>query len=155
MARAKSRPRPLSRAEPDESLDFGVRDSGIRVIGEMAWSTHACMFYETKADLLDTAVEYFAAGLSHNEFCMWAVSDPIDLVDAKTALRAAVPAFDRQLGAGAIEIVRGADWYLSGDGFDLQRIMGGWNSKLEGALARGYDGMRVSGDAFWLGTEHW
>lgn len=147
-------PRSLS-PEPDESLDPGVRDSGIRVIGEMAWGTHACVFYETKSDLLDTAVAYFAAGLSRNEFCIWAVSDPIDLPDAKTALRAAAPGFDGHLEAGAIEILRGADWYLSGDEFDLRRITGGWNAKLEAALARGYDGMRVSGNAFWIGTHHW
>ncbi len=100
MAPAKSHPRPPSPAEPDESLDLGARDSGIRVIGEMAWGTHACMFYETKADLLDTAAAYFAAGLSQNEYCIWAVSDPIDLADAKTALRAAAPAFDRHPDAG-------------------------------------------------------
>jgi DNA-binding CsgD family transcriptional regulator len=155
MAPAKSRPRSLSRPEPNEVLDPSVRDSGIRVVGEMAWGTHACMFYETKADLLDTAVAYFVAGLSRNEFCIWAVSGPIDVADAKTALRAAAPAFDRQLEAGAIEILRGSDWYLSGDEFDLQRITGGWNAKLEAALARGYDGMRVSGNAFWIGTHHW
>jgi DNA-binding CsgD family transcriptional regulator len=132
-----------------------MRDSGIRVIGEMAWGTHACMFYETKADLLETAVAYFAAGFARNEFCIWAVSDPIDLADAKNALRAATPDFDRQLEAGAIEILRGADWYLNGDEFDLRRITGGWSAKLEAALARGYDGMRVSGEAFWIGTQHW
>lgn len=148
-------PQPPSRPQADESPDPHVRDSGIRVIGEMAWGAHACVFYETKDDILDTAVAYFAAGLGRNEFCIWAVSDPVDEEDAKTALRAAVPAFDQQLEAGAIEIVSGTEWYLSGDEFDLQRITGGWSAKLEAALARGYDGMRVSGNAFWIGTSHW
>jgi len=145
----------LSVPEPDETLDPSIRDSGIRVIGNMPWGSHACVFYETKVDILDTAVAYFAAGLSRNEFCIWAISAPVDEADAKTALRAAVPAFDQLLESGAIEIVRGADWYLSGDEFDLQRITGGWSAKLKAAQARGFDGMRVSGNAFWIGTHHW
>ena len=52
-------------------------------------------------------------------------------------------------------MLAGSDWYLKGDEFDLQRITGGWNEKLSAALAKGYDGLRVSGNAFWTGTKHW
>jgi hypothetical protein len=45
----------------------------------MPWGTHICLFYETPQDLLDTAVCYFEAGLKSNEFCVWAVSDPVSL----------------------------------------------------------------------------
>ena len=34
-------------------------------------------------------------------------------------------------------------------------ITGGWNEKLKAALARGHGGMRVSENAFWMGTKHW
>jgi hypothetical protein len=50
---------------------------GIRVTGSMPWGTHVCVFYETDEDLLETAVSYFEAGLRSNEFCVWAISDPI------------------------------------------------------------------------------
>jgi len=83
------------------------------------------------------------------------VDRTIDQADAKTALRAAVPGFDRRLRDGAVEIHPGADWYLSDDAFSLRRITGAWDAKLEAALARGYDGIRVSGNAFWVGTQHW
>src|SRR5260370_39392713 len=53
--------------------------------------------------------------------------------------------------AGQIELLAGSEWYLKGDEFDLQRIADGWNEKLSAALAKDYDGMRVSGNAFWLG----
>jgi hypothetical protein len=42
-------------------LPGSLRKSGIRVIGDVPWGTHLCIFYETKEDLLDTAVTYFAA----------------------------------------------------------------------------------------------
>ncbi len=44
----------------------------------LPWGAHICVFYETKEDLLDTALSYFEAGLESNEFCVWAVSDNHD-----------------------------------------------------------------------------
>ena len=70
-------------------------------------------------------------------------------------MRLAVPDLDRHLAAGQIEILQGAEWYLIGDQFDLKKITSGWSEKLHGALAKGYDGMRVSGNAFWIETNHW
>ena len=91
-----------------------------------------------------------------NEFCVWAISDPITETHAKHALRLAIPDFDRHLAAGQIELLQGTEWYLKGDQFDLEETStGGWNEKLRGALAKGYDGMRVSGNAFWIATNHW
>jgi DNA-binding CsgD family transcriptional regulator len=132
-----------------------LRKSGIRFIGDMPWGTHICVFYQTREDLLDAAVSYFEAGLKNNEFCVWAVSDPITQTDAKNALRLAVPDFDRHLAAGQIELLQGTEWYLNGDQFDLKRITSGWSEKLRGGLAKGYDGMRVSGNAFWIATNYW
>jgi DNA-binding CsgD family transcriptional regulator len=137
------------------SYDSTRRQTGIRVIGDMPWGTHICVFYQTNEDLLDTGAAYFKAGLQSNEFCVWAVSDPITEAEAIEALRRAVPHFDRLHAAGRIELVKGTDWYLDGDRFDLHRITGGWDEKLRRALANGYDGMRVSGNAFWIESNHW
>jgi hypothetical protein len=52
-----------------------------------------------------------------------------------------LPGFDRYRAAGQIELLKGSEWYLKGDEFDLQRITGGWNKKLSAALARGHDGI--------------
>ena len=104
---------------------------------------------------MDTATAYFEAGLKSNEFCVWAISDPITWEDAVNALREVVSDFDQRLEAGQIEIIPGTEWYLPGGEFDLQQITGGWRVKLATALAKGYDGMRVSGNAFWIGTSHW
>jgi DNA-binding CsgD family transcriptional regulator len=132
-----------------------LRKTGIRVIGDMPWGTHVCAFYQTKDDLIDTAASYFGAGLKSNEFCVWAISDPITQTGARNALRRAVPDFDRHLAAGQIELLQGTEWYLKGDQFDLKRITRGWSEKLRGALAKGYDGVRISGNAFWIETNYW
>ena len=80
---------------------------------------------------------------------------PVTEDAAKAALRRNIPDFDRHLSDGRIEVIKGAEWYLKGDEFDLKRITGGWDKKLSGALAKGCDGMRLSGNAFWIGTKHW
>ena len=113
------------------------------------------MFYETKQDLLETCVAYFAAGLESNEFCVWAASKPANEKEAMKALRAGIPDFDRHLAGGRIEILKGNEWYLPGKEFDLQRITCGWSEKQDMALTHGFEGMRVSGNAFWLETNLW
>src|ERR1700726_1485777 len=132
-----------------------LRRTGVTVLGDMPWGTHVCMFYESKDDLLDTLVPYFRAGLESNEFCIWAPSEPLTLEEARTALSRRIPAFDQHLAAGNMEIVPGREWYLKGGRFDLERITSAWHEKLRGALLKGYDGMRVSGNAFWLHSNHW
>jgi two-component system, sensor histidine kinase PdtaS len=55
-------------------MDIGLRKTGLGVIGDMAWGTHFCYFYETKNDLLHTLIPYFKAGLENNESCLWIIS---------------------------------------------------------------------------------
>ena len=132
-----------------------LRKTGIEPIGDMPWGTHFCLFYETKDDLLDTAVPYFKAGLQSNEFCVWAVSEPLTPAEAKDALYQAIPSSDRHLVDSNIELLPGRDWYLKGNEVDPKKIIAGWDEMLRTALARGFDGLRISGNAFWLDTEYW
>ena len=135
--------------------DSNLRRTGIRLLGEIPWGTHVCVFYETREDLLDTATAYFKVGLDSNELCVWAVSSPITEDDAWTALRVSVRDLPARRTAGQIEILQGYDWYLKGDQFDLRRITAGWSEKLNHALALGYEGLRVSGNAFWFERNQW
>lgn len=144
----------LARA-PKKEAGKALRSTGIRLVGKMPWGAHMCVFYETTADLLGTCVAYFRAGLKARELCVWAVSEPATEENAKRALRVAIPGFDRYLASGQFELLRGRDWYLTGDEFDMQRVTGGWNEKLTRALRLGYAGMRVSGNAFWIETNQW
>jgi DNA-binding CsgD family transcriptional regulator len=147
--------RPSPAKSPKSRNGEPMRETGIGVLGEMPWGTHICVFYETKKDLLDTAVPYFRSGLDSNEMCVWAVSDPIAKEEAEGALRAAIPDFETRVVAGQFELLRGRDWYLKNGQVDLKRIVGGWNQKLSAALAMGYEGMRISGDAFWIESNQW
>jgi len=132
-----------------------MRKTGVDVVGDMPWGTHFCLFYETRADLLETLVSYCKAGLESQEFCLWVVAEPLTGEDARLALKRVVPDLDQYLADHSIEIVAARDWYLQDGTFDLKRVISGWNEKLTSASARGYSGVRVTGDTAWLEKKDW
>jgi len=129
--------------------------TGIDIIGDVPWGTHFCQFYRTREDLLDILVPYFIAGLENNEFCMWITSEPLSRKDVLKAMRKALPNFDQYLKRGQIEILPYTKWYLKGGEFNSQRVLDGWVDKLNQALARGYRGLRLTGNTFWLEKKDW
>src|SRR6266481_917923 len=143
------------RSAGDTMMTTEVRKSGIDVVGDMSWGTHVCLFYETKEDLLDTLVSYCKAGLESQEFSLWVVAEPVREEEARHALKQVVPDLDRYLTDHGIDIVSAGDWYLQGGTFDLKRVMSGWHERLALALARGYAGVRVTGDTAWLEKKDW
>src|SRR5438132_9552549 len=138
-----------------QPVDPQLRRTGIGVVGDVPWGTHFFMFYESKEDLLDMLVPYFKAGLETSELCLWGVSEPLTEEEARNALWEAVPGFERYLAEGSIEIVRGREFYLSGDDPDLERVLRTWAEKPNSALARGYAGFRMSASTAWLERNDW
>src|ERR1700732_2782841 len=89
-----------------------MRKTGVDVVGDIPWGTHFCLFYETKADLLEIVVAYCKAGLEAQEFCLWVVASPLTVEEARHALKQALPDCDRYFADESIEIVPAPDWYL-------------------------------------------
>ncbi|MBN1671562.1 MAG: PAS domain-containing protein [Kiritimatiellae bacterium] len=132
-----------------------TRRTGIEAIGPVPWGTHLCQLHEGKQDLLDILVPYFRQGLADNEFCMWVASEPLTADEARAALAAAEPDLDKYLHEGRIEILDCSEWYTRTGRFDADSVLKGWVEKLERALARGYDGLRLTGSTFWLEDKDW
>jgi PAS domain S-box-containing protein len=136
-------------------MEDELRNSGIDVIGGVPWGTHFCQFYKSKQDLIDILVPYFKAGLEANEFCMWITSEPLMVSEAEEAMRKAVHDFDEYLHRGQIEIIPYNEWYMVGGTFNDDRVLKGWVNGLDKALAKGYSGLRLTGNTFWLERNHW
>jgi PAS domain S-box-containing protein len=100
-------------------------------------------------------VPYFKAGLENNEFCMWITSEPLSEKEAKEAMREALPDFDRYLKREQIEILPHDGWYLNEGTFNTQKVLKGWVDKLDQALAQDFDGLRLTGNTFWLEKKDW
>ncbi len=132
-----------------------IRNSGIDIIGKIPWGTHFCQFYKTKEDLIDVLVPYLKSGLENNEFCMWVTSEPLSAEEAKRSLGREIPNLDYYLEKGQIEIISYTEWYVIEGDFDSDRVLNGWVSKLNQALKDGYEGLRLTGNTFWLEKEGW
>ncbi len=132
-----------------------LRQSGIDVIGNIPWGTHFCQFYETSQDLVDILVPYFKEGLKANEFCMWITSEPLNVERAAAALRAEVPDLDDRIRNGQIEILDYSQWYTRSGKFNSDDVLQGWVDKLAAAQKRGYEGLRLTGNTFWLEQNTW
>jgi len=131
-------------------MEEKLRKSGIDIIGDVPWGTHFCHFYHTKEDLADILVPYFKAGLENNEFCIWVMSQPLEVEEAIEALKKAVPDADVYLEKGQIEINSYTYLHLSGSIYDSERVINYWIEKLNHALKSGYEGLRLSENTSWL-----
>ena len=132
-----------------------LRNTGLRIIGQMPWGSHLCQFYHTKRDLLEILLPYFKAGLKNNEFCMWITSEPLSAKEAKNALKREVKNLDRLIKKGQIEILDYSRWYTKGGRFNADRVLAGWVEKEYQALKKGFSGLRLTGNTFWLEKKDW
>lgn len=146
-------------------------NTGVDILGHLAWGTHLCHFYETKDDLLDIVAPFFKAGLENNEFCVWIISDPVDTELARTALRRVVPDAEYHLAADDLQILSNSNaaggarqgihivphtkWYLHDGRFDGERVRSVWHNIYEEAVKNGYDGVRANAVESWLTKADW
>ena len=104
---------------------------------------------------MDILIPYFKTGLENNELCVWITSEDLTEKEAKTKLKSNIKNFNRYLERGQIEIISYKDWYLKDGEFDFQRVLDGWIEKYNYAIAKGYNGMRVSGNTAWIEHKLW
>src|SRR4030042_859779 len=136
-------------------MDQKLRKSGIEPLGDIPWGTHFCQFYKTRQDLVSIQAAYFKAGLADNEFCMWITAEPLNADDTLQAMKEAVPDFASYVSRDQMEIIPYHQLYFREGTLDLGRCLNTWVDKLNQALARGYDGMRVTGNTVWVEKKDW
>lgn len=127
--------------------------SGISAVGNLPWGSHFCQFYENRADLVDSLIPFFKAGLDNDEQCLWVTSDPFTSEDARAMLRAAVPDLDRREKDGQIEIIDYQKWYLKAGNLNPDQTVSDWIARAHNARSAGYSGLRLTGNTFWLQCE--
>ena len=129
--------------------------TGIDAIGDAPWGTHLCLLYRNPQELTEILVPYFKTGLENNEVCMWILSPPLTKENVESALREAVPDFDRYQKQKQVAILPHTEWYHQENALDLRMALNGWLEKIEQALALGFEGLRVAGDSSWVEKENW
>jgi signal transduction histidine kinase/CheY-like chemotaxis protein len=131
------------------------RISGIDAVGSIPWGSHFCQFYRNEADLAETLVPFFQAGLDANESCLWVTSQSLDADKAAALMARAIPDFSRYVSSGQMEIVSISDWYKPGDVFDPDIVLNGWIEREQRSRERGFAGLRLTGDTIWVERSGW
>jgi len=131
------------------------RKVGIDILSNIPWGTHICLFYKGKQDLIDILVPYFKAGLDNNEFCMWVCWDPLRAKEARLTLSKVLLNIDEYIKRGQIETVDYSKRYtVPGDsGFSNMKQF--WVEKEKLAFKRGFAGLRLAGNTYWLQRNEW
>jgi len=119
---------------------------GTDFISDVPQGSHVCQFYRTKEDLTDILVPYFEAGLENNEFCVWITGELLDEKEIRETMRKHLPQFDHYIRIGQIEIIPYTEWYLIDGVFSQHKVLNAWTDKVNQSLAKGYKGIRVTGD---------
>jgi hypothetical protein len=126
------------------------------VLADLPAGTHICQLYRTKDELLELLVPYFKRGLRENEYGVWVVAN-LAVEEAREAMTRAFGGDDSEWD-GRMEILDYKDWYKSASGGarGLEEVLEGWLEKEKEAAARGFKGLRVTGDPLWLkGERDW
>jgi hypothetical protein len=129
--------------------------SGLPGIETVPFGMHACHFYRNRDELISALVPYFVAGLRGNQRCLWIAAPPLPARDAIQALRAEWDCVDDAMKAGALRILDFDQWYASSAGLNGLDVVQFWLEEEERALAEGYSGLRISGNAAFLKPGEW
>jgi hypothetical protein len=128
---------------------------GLPGIDRVPFGFHACHFYSERDQLVSALVPYFVAGLRGKERCLWVTAEPLPAREAIEALRGAWDEVDGAIEAGALSVLDFEQWYTSLHGLKGRSVLELWIEEEERALADGYIGLRITGNASFLQPNDW
>ena len=105
--------------------------------------------------MLDILIPYFKTGLENNEFCMWVCWDPLRAEEARTALSKRLRNLDNYIKKGQIEIVDYSKRYTVQEDSGFANMKQFWVEKEKQAFERGFEGLRLAGNTYWLEKKEW
>jgi hypothetical protein len=132
------------------------RPSGLNHFGSVPWGTHFCHLYESDTGLYNIVLPFLEAGLRHNEYCVWVTPQYLETQKALEALWKGIPDFEKHIQRAQIHVLGWDEWYLHNGKFNPQEIFREALKRMLEADANGFEGFRITGDAFWvIGKKEW
>ena len=129
--------------------------SGIDCVGDIHWGAHICQFYKMKENLSDILSPFFKAGLENNEFCLWLTSWPLDVDETKACVKKDENNFGDYIATGQMVILDYKEWYHTLEKSGYSNLLEGLIGQEKSAREKGFEGLRIFGDASWLGSKDW
>ena len=128
---------------------------GLPGLGSIPFGIHMCHFYREREELVDALVPFFAAGLRNGERCIWITAPPLPAAEAKLELEKAGIDVDGEIRDGSLTIQDYPEFYLKARGMMSAQVAALWLAEEERALAQGYTGLRITGNASFVSPETW
>jgi hypothetical protein len=132
-----------------------LTECGLPGIRQLPYGVHMCHLYRDRKELMAALVGYFAAGLRNHERCLWVSSMPVACADARRAIFAADEDADAAVARGQLSIVSDSEWFLRGGSLSSGDVCALWLAEEEKALAKGYRGLRIGGNAGFVTPQTW
>ena len=126
------------------------KEAVVSLAGQLKPTDHAILFYEYVEDKYRVVFGFLKAGLDAHEAVAYVAGvdeTPSQIKSYWEKRRVDVDAFEKK---GMLQILSYKDWYLAGGEFSVQRTVALWAKLLSDALAEGFKGLRVAGDATWF-----
>ncbi len=133
---------------------YGIRTSGLDIIGDIPWGTHICQLYESKEDIFNLMVPFIKAGLENNELCLWIYGDNTSYEEIKSKVSGYINGTDKYIDDEKLLIMLFTEWYLEDNCFKEVRVNGMWSRLAKYTADRGFDGLRVVADAGWISKKY-
>lgn len=119
-----------------EILDF---------VKSMLIRDHAILFYSNPRDKREVLFTYLKAGLDAKEAAIYVASE-----ESPDEIRREMKEFgldsEQFEKSGTLRVVDYREWYIIEGKFDIGKIFSLWQQSLQEALAKGFKGLRVTGE---------
>ena len=126
------------------------KEAVVNLVRRLKPTDHAIMFYEFVEDKYRVIFEYLRAGLDGQEAVAYVAGVDETPSQVRMLLEKDGVDVDACEKKGMLQIMSYKDWHLAGGVFDVQRTITFWAKLLSDALAEGFKGLRVAGDATWF-----
>ena len=122
-----------------------MREHGlVQSAADLGLHGHACWTYEDDAELIRAAAAFLADGVRLGQRLIYVASGPFERLHAQVGEMARE---NRLVGQGTLEILSLDATYAAGAGIDPEALLATLSAATEQALADGFTGVRVVGDA--------
>ena len=107
---------------------------------------HICQVYTKKEEYRNRLAVFINLGLMSNELCVWLYPRGMTLEEAGGTIGLCVPDYKDYIETGQLLLQSGENWYVEENIVDKKTIEKMFNNLLKGALEKGFDGLRISGN---------
>ncbi|MGE5613522.1 MAG: MEDS domain-containing protein [Bacillota bacterium] len=131
-------------------MDSNLRDSGIKVIGNIPWGTHIAQLYDSPLECCKVVMPFIQQGLRNNEFCVWIYNKDENYEEIKSVIRKHFKDLNKYIDSGCLRLIPHTEWYFKDYKFQEIRVNKQWKELIKYALDCGFDGLRAVANTSWV-----